>query len=99
MSHFYGKLVGKDKEPQIITGTPDSGIFAEVMGAKGKIYIHVHNVGGVDYFQVFLENSDLDSNTKKTSEILARGVLDSTWTVSGGACTFPPDVPSLQQNE
>jgi hypothetical protein len=55
MSHFYGKLIGKGETPRTITGTPNSGLVAEAMGMKGKIYVHVYNAGGVDYFEIFLE--------------------------------------------
>jgi hypothetical protein len=94
VSHFYGKLIGKGETPRTITGTPNSGLVAEAMGMKGKIYVHVYEAGGVDYFEIFLENNDFNPNKEKKSEILARGVLDSDYLISGSATTLPAFFPS-----
>ena len=93
MSHFYGKLFGKGETPRTITGTPNSGLVAEAMGMKGKIHVHVYDAGGVDYFEIFLENNDypiprLSSIGKSTC--IARGVLDSNYRVEGFVTTADP---------
>jgi hypothetical protein len=89
MSHFYGKLIGKGQKPQTITGTPNTGLVAEAMGMKGKIYVHVYDAGGVDYFEIFLENNSYSSSTGK-STCIARGVLDSDHQVEGFVTTANP---------
>jgi hypothetical protein len=89
MSHFYGKLFGKGETPRTITGTPNSGLVAEAMGMKGKIYVHVYDTGGVDYFEIFLENNSYSSSTGK-STCIARGVLDITHQVEGFVTTADP---------
>ena len=89
MSHFYGKLFGKGETPRTLTGTPNTGLVAEAMGMKGKIYVHVYNAGGVDYFEIFLENNNYSSSTGK-STCLGRGVLDSDHQVEGFVTTANP---------
>ena len=89
MSHFYGKLFGKGQKPQTITGTPNSGLVAEAMGMKGKIYVHVYDAGGVDYFEIFLENNSYSDSSGK-SLCLGRGVLDCDHVVEGFVTTADP---------
>ena len=90
MSHFYGKLFGKGQKPQTITGTPNSGLVAEAMGMKGKIYVHVYNAGGVDYFEIFLEANHYATPGESKSKCLARGVLNSNNQVEGFVTTADP---------
>jgi hypothetical protein len=90
MSHFYGKLIGKGETPRTITGTPNSGLVAEAMGMKGKIYVHVYNAGGVDYFEIFLEANPYANPGESKSLCLGRGVLDISHQVEGFVTTADP---------
>jgi hypothetical protein len=99
MSHFYGKLFGKGETPRTITGTPNTGLVAEAMGMNGKIYVHVYNAGGVDYFEIFLENNQHNPNKEHKSLLMARGVLDSDYALSGFVTSLSPtyepiDIPA-----
>ena len=78
MAHFYGKLTGKGKETSFSrrTGTPNSGMLAEVMGHKGRIEVHIYNSGGEDYFVVHLLNHP---DQPAFVKVLARGVLDTSY--------------------
>jgi len=77
MAHFYGKLYGKGKETSVSTrtGTPNSGMSAEVMGWKGRIEVHIHTSGDQDYYTVYLLNHP---NQPYYSKCIASGVLDTT---------------------
>ena len=90
MSHFYGKLIGKGQKPQTITGTTNSGLVAEAMSVNGKIYVHVYNAGGVDYFEIFLENNPYNTFAESKSVCLGRGVLNSNNQVEGFVTTADP---------
>jgi len=90
MSHFYGKLFGKGQKPRTITGTPNSGLVAEAMGMKGKIYVHVYDAGGVDYFEIFLEANPYANPGESKSVCLGRGVLNSNNQVEGFVTTADP---------
>ena len=78
MAHFYGKLYGKGKETSVSThtGTPNSGMSAEVMGWKGRIEVHIHNSVGQDYYTVYLLNHP---DQPAFVKVLARGVLDTSY--------------------
>lgn len=90
MSHFYGKLIGKGETPRSITGTPNSGLVAQAMGMNGQIYVHVYSAGGVDYFEIFLENNPFNQGKTPTSKCIARGVLDSDNQLTGFVETEDP---------
>ena len=96
MSHFYGKLIGKGETPRTITGTPNSGLVAEAMGMKGKIYVHVYNAGGVDYFEIFLEANHYATPGESKSKCLARGVLDCDYALSGFVTSLSPNYEPVE---
>lgn len=75
MAHFYGKLFGKGKETSVSTrtGTPNSGMSAEVMGWNGRIEVHIGNYNGQDHYTIYLLNHP---NQPEFNKLLARGVLD-----------------------
>ena len=75
MAHFYGKLYGKGPNTVTRTGTPNSGMSAEVMGWKGRIEVHIHNSVGQDYYTVYLLNHP---DQPEFSKCIASGVLDTT---------------------
>lgn len=75
MAHFYGKVYGKGPNAVTRTGTPNSGMSAEVMGWKGRIEVHIQNYMGQDYYTVYLLNHPYQPQFNK---VLARGVLDTT---------------------
>ena len=76
MAHFYGKLYGKGKETSVSTrtGTPNSGMSAEVMGWKGRIEVHIHNSAGQDYYTVYLLNHP---DQPEFGKVLVSGVLNT----------------------
>ena len=74
MAHFYGIIQGKGLNTVTRTGTPNSGMYTEVMGYKGRIEVHIYNSGGEDYFEVRLLNHP---DQPEFSKDLATGVLDT----------------------
>lgn len=74
MAHFYGILQGKGLNSVTRTGTPNSGMHAEVMGYKGRIETHIYNSAGEDHFVVYLLNHP---DQPEFNKVLARGVLDT----------------------
>ena len=75
MAHFYGLIQGKGLNSVTRTGTPNSGMSAEVMGWKGRIEVHIHNSAGQDYYTVYLLNHP---DQPEFSKCIASGVLDTT---------------------
>jgi len=75
MAHFYGLIQGKGLNSVTRTGTPNSGMSAEVMGWKGRIEVHIHNSGDQDYYTVYLLNHP---DQPEFSKCIASGVLDTT---------------------
>ena len=96
MSHFYGKLIGKGETPRTITGTTNSGLVAEAMSVNGKIYVHVYNAGGVDYFEIFLENNPYNTFAESKSMCLARGGLDCNYKLSGFVTSLSPNYEPIE---
>lgn len=89
MSHFYGTLVGKGKNERNITGTPNTGLVTQAMGMNGQIFVHLYHAGGVDYFEIFLENNPF-MDSKGVSKCIARGVLNCEYQLVGYAETEKP---------
>jgi hypothetical protein len=89
MSHFYGTLIGKGKTERNITGTPNTGLVTQAKGMNGQIFVHLYSAGGVDYFEIFLENNPY-ADSKSVSKCIARGVLNCEYNISGFTTTEHP---------
>lgn len=89
MAHFYGTLSNNEAKPVTRTGSPKTGITAEVMTKHGRIRVDLWLgpvvPGGVcvDRYQItLLEHPTTDTGNRR---VLARGTLGKDmWTESQG---------------